>query len=537
MRFRDSAFVIAAAGLVVLACGEAPRTAPTEPLRPDLINPASTCDAAVSNQVQADIDLLFRSSDRSQVKGEWSKVAKLCPNNLAAAAAEQKIYIQLTINKYKAGVALDPNGTAPPTTQELLVLDWDRTATFVGEPVYGLTPSVLDANGAVGVIGAAGGNLLNAVQTAGIRVNPNAISNSRLFSIAPLADCSTLSSQTNLDLTPLCFDLHVNPVTAFVSPFVDVEVCPVEGTPAAIMGRGHLAHPKIAELALLPSAGNNIFGWSCSNALADANTPEPGGVVGALRQFAQHTLQWLRPTAAYAGHGGLTAKTDGFSSFGTADPDIFLATMTADAVNLPPGPPEKGTWTIQTANPGSVLVKSSLGDINSNLLVINQQGGNCTNCGGLNVIGTVKGSNAIATPENGTYLVSWRSVVSTPNVNYVPFVLRDADGDELARLEYRSGGAAQTGPLTFNGASLVVGSWARNISQLFEITVDLVNNTASLSISINGVVVGGAPAQPFVSSSATNIKTISIEIVGNDVQTIGWDSIEIRRQVDPLPGT
>ncbi len=534
MRFPDSAFVIAVAGLAVVACGEAPRAAPTEPLLPHVIS-APACTAAVSKQVQADIDLLFRSSDRSQVKGEWSKVAKLCPN-VTAAAAEQKIYIQLTINKYKLGVALDPNGTAPPTTQELLVDNWDHTATFVGEPAYLLAPSVLDANGAVGVFGAAGGDLLNSVSTAGIRVNPNAVSNSYVFSIAPLADCSTLSSRTNLDLFPLCFDLHVNPLTTFAPPdFVDIELCPVEGTPAAILGRGHLAHPKIDELALTPTppGGNNIFGFSCSNALTDANILAPSGVFGALRQLAQRTMQWLRPTAAYAIHGGLSGKSCCLSPYGTADPDIFLSTFTADVVGLPPGPPEKGTWTVQSASPGSVLVQASLGDVNSNLAVINQQGGNCTNCGGLNFIGTVHG----APPENGTYLVRWRSLVSSPNVNYVPFILRAADTTlELARLDYRSGGPAQTGPLTFNGTSLVAGlpagTWARNISQLFEITVDLVSTPHTVSLSINGVPVSGAQAVPFVNPAATNIKTLSIRIVGNDVQTIGWENIEIRRLVD-----
>ncbi|HSB55689.1 MAG TPA: hypothetical protein VLD58_15115, partial [Gemmatimonadales bacterium] len=345
MRFRTSACVIAAAGLAVLACSEAPRTAPSErPLAAVTTAAPAPCDATVSNQVQDDITALFRSSDRSQVKNEWSKVAKLCPSDLAAAAAEQKIYIQLTIDKFKAGLALDPNGTSPPTTQELLVADWDRAANFVGEAAYGLSPTVLDANGAVGVIGAVGGDLLNSVHTAGIRVNPNAIANSRLFSIAPLASCTGLQTQTNLDLFPLCFDLNVNPVTTFVSPFVDVEICPVEGTPAAIMSRGHLAHPKIAELALTPSAGNNIFGWSCSNALADANLPVSGGFAGALHQLAQMALGWFSPARAYAAHGGLTGKTDSFSPFGTVDPDIFLSTFSADAVGLPPGPPEKGTW-------------------------------------------------------------------------------------------------------------------------------------------------------------------------------------------------
>src|SRR5207247_2332492 len=136
------------------------------------------------------------------------------------------------------------------------------------------------------------------------------------------------------------------------------------------------------------------------------------------------------------------------------------------------------------------------------------------NCGGLTVTATVTG-----TPEqDGSYLVRWRSLISTPNVGYVPLIIRDANGLEVARLEYRNGGPSQSGPLTYNAnTASPVGTWRRNISQLFEITVDLVAHTTSLSI--NGTPVSGAQNVAFVNTSASSIKTLSVEIVGNDVQT------------------
>src|ERR1041384_1293014 len=112
----------------------------------------------------------------------------------------------------------------------------------------------------------------------------------------------------------------------------------------------------------------------------------------------------------------------------------------------PPAPairspsPAATRWRTRTS-PGTVRVQSSLGDITSNLLVINQAGGNCTGCGGLSVTAAVTG-----TPEqDGTYKVSWRSEITSPNGAYTPFIVRDQSGLELARLEYRNGGAGPAG--------------------------------------------------------------------------------------------
>jgi hypothetical protein len=98
----------------------------------------------------------------------------------------------------------------------------------------------------------------------------------------------------------------------------------------------------------------------------------------------------------------------------------------------------------------------------------------------------------------------------------------------LARVEYRAGKNAKSGPLTYNTQSLVVGSWQQNVSQLFEVTVDL--NAHTTSLSINGVVV--AQGQSYVNSAAANLAHIAVVLNHNDIQTLGWDDISITRQAD-----
>ncbi|MGH7561209.1 MAG: hypothetical protein ACRENB_09315 [Gemmatimonadales bacterium] len=522
-----SLLALAASGLLALACADAPRTSPTEPQLS--VNPAATCAKATSDQVLAQIDQMSRSSNRSQLKSQWSKVTKACPN-LVTAAAEQKTYIQLTIDKFYTGNLI----VVPPSLESFLVAHWDLTASFVGEPAYALSPLVLGTSGGVKVIGPGGGDLVNGNQTAGQRVNPNAVSASHLFSIAPLSDCSAIANNTNLDLHPLCFDFDVNPVTSFQGPkYVIISVCAVEGTDGAIIGRGLLANNHNNQVELAPKVVDPL-GLVCSNALGNANLPPARGFFGVLNRLAGTLVDWLAPERLFAGHSGTSGRpiTDE-SAWGLADPFIFRATFSTETVGQPlPSPlvlstPQKGTWTVVSVDPGSVMVEAGLGDIASNLAVINQQGGNCANCGGLTFTGTVKN----APPGEGVYVARWRSVISSPNVGYVPFILRANGGAEVGRVEYQRGQSAQTGPITFNGQALAGQSWARNVSQLFEVEVNLVTQTTTLRI--NGVTVAQNVA--FVNALATTLATIAIEIFGNDVQTIGWDDVEIFRLPEPVP--
>ena len=517
---------LVAASLIVLGCVGAPDTTSTEGPQFAVTQTALSCTKALADEIAAEIDQISSQSTRSQLKNQWGKAVKACPD-LAAAGAEQKKYIQLTIDKFYAGALLDPNGSSAPTREEFLVAHWDKTALFVAEAEYDLAASVLGTSGGVMVIGPQGADLINGNQTAGIRVNPNAISNSHVFSIAPVADCSNVASFTNLDLYPLCFDFQVDPVVSFVSPWVHLSACAAENSPGALLGRGVLASNHANTVKIAAKAADPLS-LNCENALVDANQPEPRGFFGAVSRLASAALGWLAPTRAVAIHAATSGRPVGeLSIWGTADPVVFLSTLTGNTVGLPPGPPEKGTWTILSEDPGSVLVGASLGDISSNLLVINQQGGACATCGGLTLTATVKGNPPGTPADNGVYLARWRSVISSPNVGYVPFILRGSTG-ELGRLEYRAGSSAQSGPITFNG-TIAAGTWNRNVSQLFELTLDLINNTVSLSI--NGVPVAGVQGIAFV-SSASDLATVSIEIVGNDVQTVGLDDLEIRRQPD-----
>jgi hypothetical protein len=550
MRFRVLAAVVAATGLAALGCREAPHSVPTEPLQPNVVAGSGTCGKTLPDQIYSDIDQLFAGSDRTQARNQWGKVVKACSlTNLAPAASEQLTYVQLTIDKFYAGRVLS---TALPTPKQRLVLNWNHTAAFVGEAAYdtyatepGTPPWLVDGNGDATALSSAGAvkvclpstgagfcDIVNADLTAGWRVDRRSITEAHLFSIAPLPNCNAVSTQS-FDRIPLCFELDVDPPATLNStyPFT-VELCTPENSDHSILGRLNLAHTHNAALQVAPRTANP-FNFSCSNALADANQPRARGLWGAVSRLSLRAFRWLRPEAAYAIHGGLSGISCCRSPWGAIDPVTLLATWTNQTVGQRPTSPfttpDKGSLAIVSTSPSTVLVQSSLGDIASNLLVINQAGGNCTGCGGLSVTATVKG-----TPEQiGTYTVSWRSVMTSPNVGYAPFIVRDENGLELARLEYRNGGPAQSGPLTYNGNTTTpVGTWRRSVSQQFEITVDLVNKTTSLSI--NGSPVSGAQGVAFVNPSAVSVKTLSIELVGSDNQTIGWDDLKVLRLPDPV---
>jgi hypothetical protein len=95
---------------------------------------------------------------------------------------------------------------------------------------------------------------------------------------------------------------------------------------------------------------------------------------------------------------------------------------------------------------------------------------------------------------------------------------------------YRAGQRAKSGPLTYNTQSLDVGSWQQNVSQRFEVTVDL--NAHTTSLSINGNAVQAAQHQPYVNPAAANLARIAVVLNNNDIQTLGWDDISITRQPD-----
>ena len=203
----------------------------------------------------------------------------------------------------------------------------------------------------------------------------------------------------------------------------------------------------------------------------------------------------------------------------TAVLPIFQATFTSDAAGAPPGTPEIGAWTL--INPdGTILVQSAVGNLTSKPVELTQLG---LQAGSVKLFGAVAGTP----PASGVYVARWRSLVHSADACFNALVLRDAGSLILADVDYRPGGQ-----LTYNSNSLnlTVGSWTRDVAQLFEITVDLDNHVTSLSI--DGVPVTAAQGLPFSDPTGTpaNLGQINMELGCIAPQDYAWDDITIARQ-------
>jgi hypothetical protein len=78
-----------------------------------------------------------------------------------------------------------------------------------------------------------------------------------------------------------------------------------------------------------------------------------------------------------------------------------------------------------------------------------------------------------------------------------------------------------SGELTFNTVENQVGAWTQNVSQIFELEVDLVNQRTTLSI--DGEQVGTAS---FV-SNATNLSGVGMNFGLTSTQRAGWDDVTV----------
>ncbi len=121
--------------------------------------------------------------------------------------------------------------------------------------------------------------------------------------------------------------------------------------------------------------------------------------------------------------------------------------------------------------------------------------------------------------------VRWRSVISTPTVFSAPIIIRNYDGTEVvAQVEYRPGQKAKSGTFALNGTAVTGVTWKQNVSQFFEVTIDLDTDVVELRIGANNwpgsLVASGT-------TTATNVGRVGVELVGNDAQIMGLDSVTV----------
>jgi len=364
-----------------------------------------------------------------------------------------------------------------------------------------------------GVVTNTGGTFVTPDQLAGVEIPPNALppgvtSIELVIARIPHEDFAPGTGPLNTTLAqyPYFYDFATVPDITFAQEVL-VGLCQIEDPtnpffpPEEIHGRLQLAHPD-------PNDENAVE--------LLARLPKPDFIVC---------------TGGY--HGGLGGQTEDFGSpFAAVDPGdtyeggpaegstIFNATFSASEPNTPPGPPEVGMWQLDNAA-GEIFVRSAVGDLTDLPVHLNQVDGLL---GGLDLIGTVAGTP----PTTGVWVARWRSLVHSSDIFFAPIVLRDANFNIIASLEYRPNGllsysTPSTSPPTAP-TSIGIG-WVQNVSQLFEITVDLAEQVTSLRV--NGVLVPGFESVPFVQSGASSVARIAFELGGTTAQSVAWDDISI----------
>ncbi|HMA19523.1 MAG TPA: hypothetical protein VKO87_01905, partial [Gemmatimonadaceae bacterium] len=180
--------------------------------------------------------------------------------------------------------------------------------------------------------------------------------------------------------------------------------------------------------------------------------------------------------------------------------------------------------------PGTITVQNSLGQLNSKLVVLNQSGGNCKNCGGLLLRGRLLTTGPAA--AIGTYEVEFDALQAQSNMKEAVFVLRDSVGRDLARVTF----AVRNNQNLIlyndykNHPGTFLGNWVQYVPRHFRIQLDLDAHNSTIWFD-NGTsaAVSGAP---YVNTNANNFYTISADFTGIDSGTMGWDEIKVTRLSD-----
>ena len=516
-----------AAVVAIVACEEqAPNRSLTAPDGVSFAKPiGGACDAGRARLIETQQGDLWARPALDSAKARFALVSAVC--GTTADKRRMLDYIQWTIAN-RGSV----KSTAPLA---LFLTHWKTVFPYVdytGDDAPNNVPdSIFLKGGAAKVIHWDVEDSLNATNAAltSRAQNVNGDQRDHLFVIYPIAaGCLT---GTNLQQLGPCFEFasfpHVSPK---FDPRIKTGICVTHDPSDSV--EVELNSPALAHLdsvTRVTDSTQRYPGYCTDTEVVDAGSWN-NGFGGMVKRLAWLAKKAVTPQTAYAVHGGLGGLGPGLSPHGAVDREIFLSTFTDDAVGLPPGNGETGTWTQQIKPPGSILVQSSLGQHNQKLVVLNQSGGNCAKCFGLLLQGNLFSAGSAA--SSGIYDVEWISLQDAANMKEAVFVLRDSGGRDIARVTYavRNNTKLILYNDVKNATGLTIANWVQHVPAHFRIRVDLDANTTTLYF--NGNAVSGASGVAFVNTSAANLATVSADFRGIDSGIMGWDEIQIERLPD-----
>ena len=529
---RLTTFAVATALVAIVACEQ--QTPDVNPTAPGDVAFAralgNECDAARLKLITTQQGDLYNKPQLDSAKALFADVTNQCSTQ--AGENLMLAYIQFTIDHRSV-----MKSTA---TDSALLFHWNTVFPYVGltgiNQPSDVPAAIFGSDGAAKVLKWDVGGEIRATDAALTQYPQDTAGDQRdhLFVIYPTTS-PCLSG--NIQQFGPCFQISAFPHLPsgrLFHPRNLIGICVVHNVADSI--QEFITNPALAHLDPVTRVTDSTTTYpsNCGDVVSVPAGSWNRGFGEAVKRLAWIAKKAVTPEPLYAVHGGLGGLGGGLSPFGAIDREVFRATFSSDVAGSKPGTPETGTWTVDSAkSPGTILVQDSLGQQKSRLVVLNQSGGNCGNCFGLLLQGTLE--TAGAADSVGTYEAEFVALQAQSNMKEANFVLRDGGykgGYDIAKVTFAVRNNVNV--ILYNdgqsGSPRQLGTWMQNVPYHFRIRVNL--DTNKTTVWFNDSESASFSDLDFMDSRADHFSTISADFKGIDSGTMGWDEIKVTRLPD-----
>lgn len=588
----SSALAYATTALVLLAaCSDQPRPLPTLPASGPTrsLSGADPCSKADAQYLSGELKNVFAQSIRQQAGVLERAVENTCPSTAPSTAPMLDLVAQILEWRKTAGLIIADDTALWAYLTTLFHYDGYAIDNLGGSAALGAEGFIKICDERSGITGTggyetSGGSTYcqatSAKKTSAVRLYKGALNGGRyLITGAPLSCTNatrSLSSATQyVKVYGQCVDISIDPkstskfdltaVTGQTFPAI-VQTCLVESAPTYLLSTSTDPFKRPGRLSQLSGTDSYATVRTPAPAIISRTSPEEAGTGCDYATLVAQAGGWgdaarglvlagltrafglLAPPLAYAAHsqsGDVSGGTGFFSIFGPADSYLFDGDFTVPP-NVYGEPPKtysalRGSFVSVTNNPGEIAVRSGLGDIASDLVVINQAGGNAAQKYGLALVAKLGTKTAGVYPTTGKWRVTWRSLINSTRAFTSPLVLRSAVANdsfptnapdqqsEIVRFAYVDGSNAMSGPIYFGTSSTTATAtgltWQSNVSQRFYVTLDLSAHKAYFGLLNATSGLPDAPVAQVTIPAGVNFGRFAWELTGKDGQIIGTDDM------------
>jgi len=329
--------------------------------------------SVVPAAIQAQIDALF--PDGSLRESATSRVEDVLEQAAAGQTAQaQSTFVDFVVfgaSQATDGTLLDPNGAAPPTTEDALSTLVNDVADEAGLPVPDIPIGPFTDDGAVAVIDGSGGTVVTRNRNAGVMIPPGALSGRTLITIERIPETGDPEDHDGplpsaLPQYPRFYDIATFPAGVTLTQAGVVGVCVVDPPdPFApdpdIVARLRIAHPDPDDpqsIEILPLADAPFLDCDgAANSLSPAAPGRLGGSISSFSPFAAVDPAGSAPSIMSVTPNPIVASADGGAStpftVSYSDPDGDILFFEVVEVTDPDGVVNPTFFPVDDRAPGT----------------------------------------------------------------------------------------------------------------------------------------------------------------------------------------